>query len=61
MVGGLFCDLQKAFDCVNHNILSTKLDFYGIVGTPYTVITIEGRYVPKNGFNKIFLIHDLTW
>jgi len=31
-VGGLFCDLQKAFDCVHHNILFPKMDFYGISG-----------------------------
>jgi hypothetical protein len=31
-VVGLFCDLQRAFDCVNHNIGLTKMEFYGISG-----------------------------
>ena len=37
-VGGLFCDLQKAFDCVNHNILLNKMKFYGITGITYNLI-----------------------
>jgi hypothetical protein len=29
-VGGIFCDLAKASDCVNHIILLTKLHFFDI-------------------------------
>jgi hypothetical protein len=30
--GGIFCDLAKAFDCGNHDILLTELHFFGIQG-----------------------------
>jgi hypothetical protein len=29
-VGGIFCDLAKAFDCVSHDFFKTNLHFYGI-------------------------------
>jgi hypothetical protein len=32
-VGGIFCDLAKASDYVNHEILLVKLHYYGIQRT----------------------------
>jgi len=35
-VGGTFCDLSKAFVCVNHEVLLTNLHFYSIQGITYS-------------------------
>jgi hypothetical protein len=30
-VGGIFCDLARALDCVNHDTVPATLHFYGII------------------------------
>ena len=46
LVGGLCCDLQKAFDCVNHEMLLAKMKFYGIsrIANKLMESCLENRY-----------------
>ena len=59
-VGGIFCDLHKAFDCVNHGMLPSKMEFYGIVGRTGNLIKsyLQNRYqrvMIKKGHSKLLL------
>ncbi len=53
---GIFIDLQKAFDTVNHDILIKKLEHYGIRGTALhwfqSYLSNRQQYVSINGHSS---------
>ena len=56
-IGGIFCDLSKAFDCVNHEILLAKLHHFGIRGVVLNWFKtyISNRKQPHKIANKTHL------
>ena len=62
-VGGLFCDISKAFDCVNHELLLAKLNCYGISGTSNKLIHsyLSEQYQRVEITNNLHSKANSTW
>jgi len=58
LVWGIFCDLEEVFNSVNHDILLSKLEYYGITGIENESYEtyLHDRYKRASTYNKkIFL------
>jgi hypothetical protein len=62
VVGGIFCDLKKAFDCVNQDILLSKMELYEIKGILNRLIRsyLSNRY-QRVSINKNFDKYCSDW
>ena len=56
MASSIFCDLKKAFDFVNHDILLSKLLYYGICGKAKLLLEsyLQNRYQRVHITNSYF-------
>jgi len=54
MVGCIFCDLGKAFNSANHELLLSKLPYYGISGTAKL---LPESYL-QNRYQKVEIINS---
>jgi hypothetical protein len=53
-VGGIFCVLEKAFDCVNRDILLSKLKSHGISGKDFRLY----KSYLENGYCRTAIYND---
>ncbi|GFG34681.1 hypothetical protein Cfor_03085 [Coptotermes formosanus] len=59
---GIFCDFHKARDCVNHNVLLSKLKFYGTVDMTHSLIKsyLSNRYQRVSIKDNLLYIHTYS-
>jgi hypothetical protein len=62
LAGSIFCDQEKAFDSVNHDILMSKLSYYGINGKANKLLKsyLQNRYQTVHITNSHFNINTAS-
>jgi hypothetical protein len=55
-VGGIFCDIRKAFDCVDHGILMSKMEYCGTTGKTYQ---LTKSYL-RDRYQRVILDNDIS-
>jgi len=62
LAGSIFCDLEKAFDSVNHDILLSKLSYYGISGKTKSLLKsyVQKRHQRALITNSLFNLNTIS-